>query len=65
MANIRYQQAVSNIAQLANRERYDFDFIYEFLAAYGLPKATITRLKPGDTNRVKDIANAVLQKDVV
>ena len=65
MANIRYQQVVSNIAQLANRENYDFDFIYEFLAAYGLPKATITRLKSGDTNRVKDIPNAVLQKDVV
>lgn len=28
MANIRYQQVVSNIAQLANREKYDFDFIY-------------------------------------
>lgn len=65
MANIRYQQVVSNIAQLANRENYDFDFIYEFLAAYGLPKATITRLKSGDTNRVKEIPNAVLQKDVV
>lgn len=65
MANIWYQQVVSNIAQLANRENYDFDFIYEFLAAYGLPKATITRLKSGDTNRVKGIPNAVLQKDVV
>lgn len=65
MANIRYQQVVSNIAQLANREKYDFDFIYEFLAAYGIPKATITRLKTGETNRVKDIPNAVLQKDVV
>lgn len=65
MANNRYQQVVSNIAQLANREKYDFDFIYEFLAAYGIPKATITRLKTGETNRVKDIPNAVLQKDVV
>ena len=65
MANIRYQQVVSNIAQLANREKYDFDFIYEFLAAYGIPKATITRLKSGDTNRVKETPNAVLQKDVV
>lgn len=65
MANIRYQQVVSNIAQLANREKYDFDFIYEFLAAYGIPKSTITRLKSGDTNRVKGTLNAILQKDVV
>ncbi len=65
MANIKYQQVVSNIAQIANKESYDFDFIYEFLAAYGLPKSTITRLRSGDTNRVKDIPNAVLQKDVV
>ena len=65
MANIRYQQVVSNIAALANREKYDFDFIYEFLAAYGMPKSTVTRLKSGDTNRVSDIPNAILQKDVV
>ena len=65
MANIKYQQVKNNIIQIANRESYNFEFIFEFLAAYGIPKTTITRLKNGDTNRVKDISNAVLQKDMV
>lgn len=48
---------ITNIESLVKELVKNFDiasFIYDFMLAYGLPKATITRLRKGDQNLSKD-----------
>ena len=53
-----------NIANIANRNEYDANILYELLAAYGRSKSAITQLQSGQLNK-SDIKGSVLQKDVV
>lgn len=61
---IALQQVQQNIADIANRNEYTADIIYELLAGYGRAKSAITQLREGHLNKAED-PNAVLQKDVV
>lgn len=61
---ITLAEVQNNIANIANREEYTADVIYELLAAYGRAKAAITQLQSGHLNKA-EIGDSVLQKDVV
>lgn len=53
-----------NISEIANRQAYTPDIIYELLAAYGRSKSAITQLREGHLNKAEN-DGAVLQKDIV
>lgn len=64
MSKYTFSQIEQNVAEIANRDNYTPDFLYELLAAYGRPTSSITMLKNGALNKAtKD--GEVLQKDVV
>ncbi|MFO0887501.1 MAG: DNA methyltransferase [Candidatus Saccharimonadales bacterium] len=42
-----------NVNKLVKSAKFDHEFIYKFLLAYGKPQASITRLKSGDYNLSK------------
>ncbi len=49
MAALNQAKIINSLEQITPESKEDF--IYEFLSAYGTPKATINRLKMGDTQR--------------
>ncbi len=49
MAALNQAKIINDLEQIAAKPKEDF--IYDFLSAYGTPKATINRLKMGDTQR--------------
>lgn len=61
---ITLQQVQQNVGNIANRNEYTADVIYELLAAYGRSKSAITQLREGHLNKAED-PDAVLQKDLV
>lgn len=61
---ISLSEVQANIANIANRDTYTRDIIYELLAAYGRSKSAITQLREGHLNKAED-SDSVLQKDVV
>jgi len=61
---ITLQQVQQNVGDIANRNEYTADVIYELLAAYGRSKSAITQLREGHLNKAED-PDAVLQKDLV
>ncbi len=54
-------QIETNITKLLKSFSQD-DFVFEFLLAYGEPKATITRLKKGDLNQLESKGEVTLRK---
>ncbi len=54
-----------NVTELANRESYNIDILYELLAAYGRASSAITKLRQGSLNLADDKENDVLQRGVV
>lgn len=54
-----------NVAELANRESYDVDILYELLAAYGRASSAITKLRQGSLNLAENKEHDVLQRGVV
>ncbi|QHN42885.1 N-6 DNA methylase [Candidatus Mycosynbacter amalyticus] len=54
-----------NVTELANRESYNIDILYELLAAYGRASSAITKLRQGSLNLASDKENDVLQRGVV
>lgn len=54
-----------NVSELANRESYTIDILYELLAAYGRASSAITKLRSGTLNLAEDKENEVLQRGVV
>jgi len=54
-------QIENNITKLIKNFSQD-NFIFEFLLAYGEPKATITRLKKGDLNQLENKGELTLRK---
>lgn len=61
---VSFADVQRNVANIANRETYEKDVLFELLAAYGRSKSAITQLREGHLNK-SDEPNAVLQKDVV
>lgn len=45
MSKFAFSQIEQNVAEIANRDNYTPDFLYELLAAYGRPMSSITTLK--------------------
>lgn len=54
-----------NVTEIANRESYSLDVIFELLAAYGRSASAITKLRSGALNLATDKENDVLQRGVV
>ena len=64
MSKFTFSQIEQNVAEIANRDSYTPDFLYELLAAYGRPLSSITMLKNGALNKAIE-KDEILQKDVV
>lgn len=62
---LTFSDAQKNVAEIANRESYSRDVIFELLAAYGRSSAAITKLRSGSLNLAEDTENEVLQRGVV
>lgn len=58
-------EKLQELIELLNSEKYNRnEFIYDFLLAFGLPRATITRLKKGDYNHAEDKENVLLRRKI-
>ena len=62
---LTFAEAQRNVAEIANRETYNKDVIFELLAAYGRSASAITKLRSGALNLAEDGENDVLQRGVV
>lgn len=62
---LSFADAQRNVAEIANRESYEKDFLYELLAAYGRSRSAITKLREGTLNLAEDKTNDALQRGVV
>lgn len=62
---INFSDVQRNISEIANREKYTIDVLYELMAAYGRSAASITKLRKGSINLAKDKDVTVLQRGVV
>lgn len=62
---LSFADAQRNVADIANRESYNKDVIFELLAAYGRSASAITKLRSGALNLATDKDNDVLQRGVV
>lgn len=62
---LTFAEAQRNVAEIANRESYNKDVIFELLAAYGRSASAITKLRSGALNLAEDNENDVLQRGVV
>ncbi|MDQ8193829.1 hypothetical protein QEH59_05305 [Coraliomargarita sp. SDUM461004] len=59
---MRYSEVAANVQALAQNSHSQAEFVYEFLLAYGTPKASIARLKSGQMNLAKDDGELLLKK---
>lgn len=64
MAKYTFDQVKRNIAEIANRDSYTKDFIFELMAAYGRAASAINQLRSGAINKAED-PDALLQKGVL
>ena len=62
---ITFGEVQRNIAEIANRQEYTMDVLYELLAAYGRAASAITKLRNGVTNQAEGKDTTVLQRGVV
>jgi type I restriction-modification system DNA methylase subunit len=62
---LSFADAQRNVAEIANRESYNKDVLYELLAAYGRSRSAITKLREGSLNLAEDKEHEVLQRGVV
>ena len=62
---LTFADAQRNVTEIANRESYSLDVIFELLAAYGRSASAITKLRSGALNLASDKENEVLQRGVV
>ncbi len=62
---INFQQAQRNVSEIANREAYTVDVLYELMAAYGRSASSITKLRSGIINLADNKETTVLQRGVV
>jgi hypothetical protein len=61
---ITFADVQRNVTDIANREAYTVDVLFELMAAYGRSAASITKLRKG-TIDVSEVNNAFLQRGVV
>ncbi|MEN9327784.1 MAG: hypothetical protein RI947_592 [Candidatus Parcubacteria bacterium] len=54
-----------NVSEIANRQIYTSDVLYELMAAYGRSASSITKLRNGVINLADDPNHSVLQRGVV
>jgi type I restriction-modification system DNA methylase subunit len=54
-----------NVSEIANRQSYSVDVLYELMAAYGRSASSITKLRNGIINLAEDKQKTVLQRGVV
>ncbi len=64
MAKYTFEQVRRNVVEIANRDSYTKDFIFELMAAYGRAASAINQLKSGVINKSSD-PDALLQKGVL
>lgn len=64
MAKYTFEQVKRNVAEIANRDSYTKDFIFELMAAYGRATSAINQLKAGTINKATD-PDTLLQKGVL
>jgi len=62
---ISFSDVQRNISEIANRQEYTIDVLYELMAAYGRSASSITKLRNGIYNLAEEKDSAVLQKGVV
>lgn len=62
---ITLNEVEKNVKPIGGRLKYDKDFIYELLAAYGRSQGNITRLRNGQLNVAENTDNEVAQKGIV
>jgi len=60
-----FQQIQRNLAEIANRQSYSIDVLYELMAAYGRSASSITKLRGGNINLAQNKETTVLQRGVV
>ncbi|MEA2057066.1 MAG: type IIL restriction-modification enzyme MmeI, partial [Patescibacteria group bacterium] len=61
---INFSDVQRNVTELANREVYTEDILFELMAAYGRSASSITKLRKGTIN-VADDKNSFLQRGIV
>lgn len=62
---LKFAQVQQNITEIANRENYDRNVLFELMAAYGRSASSITKLRKGVINLAEDKENEVFQRRVV
>ena len=62
---INFSDVQRNVSEIANRQVYTSDVLYELMAAYGRATASITKLRSGNLNLAEDKSTTVLQRGVV
>lgn len=61
----KFSDIEHNISEIANRQFYTDDIIFELMAAYGRSTASITKLRSGELNLAEDKETTKLQRNVV
>jgi hypothetical protein len=62
---INFSDVQRNVSEIANRQVYTSDVLYELMAAYGRSATSITKLRNGALSLAEDKASTVLQRGVV
>ena len=62
---ISFSEVQRNISEIANRQEYTIDVLYELMAAYGRSASSITKLRTGIYNLAEDKDSTALQRGVV
>lgn len=62
---LSFSDVQRNVSEIANRQSYSTDVLYELMAAYGRSASSITKLRNGIINLAEDKQSTVLQRGVV
>ncbi len=62
---INFSEVQRNVSEIANRQQYTINVLYELMAAYGRSASSITKLRNGVNNLAADKNTTVLQRGVV
>lgn len=62
---VSFTDVQRNVSEIANRQSYSIDVLYELMAAYGRSASSITKLRNGIINLADDKTNTVFQRGVV
>lgn len=65
MPRLNLKTIEGRVGPLGGRDRYDREFIFDLLSAYGRSPASVTRLRSGALNIADDPSSEVAQKGVV